>query len=233
MPISSFAFLPQPACMGGIDILFILGVMSFGSVGMLFVFYWPYRMAMNALAAGPLVGKPLALFSAAFLGAIAWCGALWGGMVMLFEISSSLGVGLFLLLGAAGTIGWLIMLIAWLATRKPAPAGTAAPAPKLQVWAQDLLVALVCYGLGLSLLAAFFGLDRGKMDEFLGAALYLFVAGSFGLFVAADLSRRSASAQQPVSRAAIFAGIFTVFPATLPFALLAWYRWRRGLAKTS
>jgi ABC-type Na+ efflux pump permease subunit len=218
--------------MGGIDILFILAVMSFGSVGMLFIFYWPYRLAMNALAQGPLMGKPLALFTTAFLGAVVWCGAIWAGMVTAFEIKNAFGVWMFVLLGAAGTVGWLIMLVAWLAGRKRAvQSEKPPPPPKLQVWAQDLVVAMLCYGAGLALLAQYFGQNRSHMDDFLCWAVYLFIAGSFGLFVAADLCRRTETGQKPAARAGIFVAIFTLFPATLPLALLAWIRWRRGMKR--
>ena len=227
-------------CVSGPEILVILGLMAAGSVGMLFVFYWPYRVAMNALAKGPLMGKPLAYFGAAFFGAIVWVGGLWGGLALAFDIKEKWGVALFLVLGLAGTVGWLVLLVQWLAGRRRTtssePSSTSSPpppTPKLQVWAQDLVVAMLCYGTGLTLISAYYGLDRSQMAAFLAWAVYLFFAGSIGLIAAADVCRRSAAGQEPAPRAAVFALIFALFPATLPVALLAWFRWRRGLSRAA
>ena len=232
----SMALFPPcvPACLGGFDILMILGVITVGAFGMLFFSYWPYRAALNALARGPLAGKPAALFILALLGAALWIAATWGFMVSVMSINERKTMPLFVLLGLAGTIGWFVLLVGYLSGRKrraDVAAEKLSAVPRFQVWFQDLLVALLCYGSGMTILAAAGDFNRSRADEFLPWAVYLFVAGSLGLLIATDVARRSAFCQRPLPRAGFYVAIFALFPLTLPVALLAWWRWRRTLVK--
>jgi len=221
--------------MGGGDILMILAAITVGAFGLLFFSYLPYRAAVNALACGPLMGKPATLFVASLVGGILWLAATWGCMVAVLSANERGFAPLLIVLGLAGCLGWFAMLVAYLAgrRRKKEQVAEKAASPRLQVWIQDLFTALICYGAGLTILAAAGDFNRARADEFLPWAVYLFVAGSLGLLVAADVCRRSPACQRPLPRATLFVGIFTLFPATLPLALIAWWRWRRALVKAS
>lgn len=217
------------ACMGGIDIVVILAALIGGGTGLLFFTYWPYRAAMNNLARGPLFGKPLALFIAAMVGCAVWLGGTW--MIIVAALSLQKGLeGPLIVLGVMGSLGWMVLLAAWLSTRRRREI-PAAPVAPMQVWFQDLIVAVLCYASGLTIVAGFNGFNPARAEEFFPPAIYLLAAGSFGLFVALDLSRRSAWGQEPLKRASIFVGIFTLFPVTLPAAVAAYWRWRRAIRR--
>jgi len=225
--------LPLACGFGGPELALLLLAIPIAGAGLLFFCYWPYKAAIAGLAKGSLMGRPMALFCAAMLGGLAWCACFCAAIVFLLKIPPGGGVFLLVALSLAGGIGWAVMLFAWLFGRKqPMPAMfPQTPKPKLQIWAQDLVVALLCYGTGLSILNLIFeGKDQSHMDTFLSWAFYLLVAGTIGLLISADVCRRSASGQEPVKRGAIFVMVFTLFPLTLPFALIAWQRWRKGLA---
>jgi len=217
------------ACISGGDILVLLAIMAGASIGLLFLTYWPYRWAMNALARGPLFGKPLPLFVAALAGGIAWVAGTWGTASVLFHGGDEMWLAA---IGGIGAITLCGMIIVWLATRKKSDVAAPAPVQPIQVWMQDMIVAVLCYGAGLTLISAFTDFDRNRAEEVLPYALYLMIAGTIGLFVSLDVSRRSPLGQQALPRAGIFISIFTIFPATLPVALLAWWRWRRAITKS-
>ncbi len=219
------------ACCSGLDILLILAAIFFGGTGLLFFTYWPYRAALKHLAAsGRLSGKPFTLFGAAFGGACIWIGGTWLGLAGVLRMTNERSATFWLIavLGIVGSVGWVLLLIMWLATRrrKTQPSETV---PPLQVWFQDLIVAMLCYGAGLTIAGAMNDFNRTRAEEFLPLAIYLLMAGSFGLFVALDIARRSPWGKEGVKRALMFVMIFTVFPVTLPIAMLAYWRWRRAL----
>ncbi|HYG74683.1 MAG TPA: hypothetical protein VEK08_06750 [Planctomycetota bacterium] len=227
-------YLIMPACMSGPDILILLAAITLAPTGLVFLTYWPYRWAMNALACGPLFGKPLALFAAAIGGAVLWIGSVAGITTSVISAGGNGFVAL-AIVGAVGSLCFLVFIIAWLLRpRSQVSAPTNGNAtPPLQVWMQDLIVALLCYGAGLTIISAVNNFDRNRADEVLPYAIYLMVAGTFGLLAALDVSRHSEAGQRALPRAGIFVGIFTLFPVALPVALLAWWRWRRALTRSA
>jgi len=222
------------ACMGGPDILMVLAAVTVGGSGLLFFSYLPYRAAMNALARGPLLGKPATLFAASLAGGVLWLAATWGCLVMVLSVKAVGFAWLVIVLGVAGCLGWFVLLVAyWSGRHSKKKQAAKTSVPRLQVWMQDLFTALLCYGSGLTILAAAGDFNREHAEDFLPWAVYLLVAGTLGMLVAADVCRRSPTCQRPLPRAVLFVGIFTFFTPTLPVALLAWWRWRRALAKAS
>lgn len=216
---------PVLACMGGGDILIVLALILGGGILLQVLAYLPYRWAMNALARGSLFGKPLALFVAS-VGGLFFCSF---GMLIAVGVLMS-GNALQILTGVlsiGGAFSFFALGVGWLKSREPM---TSAKLP-FQVWFQDMIVAMICYGAGLTIIAAAGNFNSGRAEEFLPWAVYLLLAGTCGLFAAVDVSRRSELAQRPGTRAGLFVAIFTVFPLTLPLALLAWWRWRRSLKK--
>jgi len=222
--------LPTLACMSGSAMLVILAIMAFGGLVLFFITLVPYRYALRAIAKSRTDFSPASLFGATLCVTLIWAGALY------------LTVGLFsdsldkqeLAVAFCGSLGSVLMLLFLLLRSNPGKTNekgaiaddTSKP---FQIWAQDLFIALVCYGAGLAILSAVFNYDRSRVYEFLPWAVYVLLAGSMGLLFAIDLCRRQAWTQIPAKRAGVFVAVFTFFPLTLPLAMLAWWRWRRAL----
>ncbi|HYF48465.1 MAG TPA: hypothetical protein VEJ63_03615 [Planctomycetota bacterium] len=220
------------ACCGGVDILLLLFVFVVGGSSLLFFTYLPYRAAMNSLGrSGKLSGQPFTLFGLSFLGSLLWLGGTALGTMALVELDRNAGVAVPLIVALAlmGAIGWRVLLIAWLTSKKPRNRKVETPVPPLQVWFQDLLVAILCYGAGLTIAATFADFNPKRADEFLPIAIYLLAIGTFGGFVSLDIARRSPWGKDPLKRALMFILIFSIFPLTAPLALIAYWRWRRAL----
>lgn len=218
--------IPTLACMGGIDIFLILGIMFLAGVGLFAVSFIPYRFAIRKLAQSETKRGPAALFGATLCITLAWAGILYLLNVSFVAHDNKQQIAI----GFCATLGSLMMLLLLLLKSNPAESGTTSTVTqhgRFQIWAQDLFIALVCYGAGLAILSAVFGYDRSRTDEFLPWAGYILLAGTTGLLFAIDLCRRESWA--PLKRAIVFVVVFTFFPLILPLALLAWWRWRRAL----
>lgn len=220
--------IPTLACMGGPEIFIILGIVFVASIGLFVLSYIPYRYAIRKLAQSDTKRGPAVLFGATLCITLAWAGILYLLNVSFVARDNKQQIAI----GFCATLGSLMMLLLLLLKSNPADAGTTSTVTqrgRFQIWAQDLFIALVCYGAGLAILSAIFGYDRSRTDEFLPWAGYILLAGTTGLLFAIDLCRRETWSQTPLKRAMVFVAVFTFFPLILPLALLAWWRWRRAL----
>ncbi len=227
---------------GPLEIVIILGVMALGSSGLTFFLYWPVKLGVDALAKGPLLGKPLGLFCVALAGAAGMVGlsGLLAGWVQNHDHRHEFDFIGILLASLAGMAGWVYLLARWYSERqnrkreeilRKQRGEAPLPTPRFQVWFQDLWVAMLCYGAGLALSNQWAVSENWHTREFIMLAAYLFGAGVIGLLVSVDICRRSEHGQSSLKRAGIFTGIFTLFPLTLPLAIPAWWVWRRALVK--
>lgn len=169
-----------------------------------------------------------------FLATLGLTLAWWGlpALFVKFLIEDALNTGsLFVFAGAFGITLFLIGLLsdAPQTTLVPNACNAQPSRGPFQLWAQDLLIALLCYGADLALLSVVFDSYRFRVEELAGWPLYVLISGACGLLFAVDLCRRQNWSQTPAKRAAVFVAIFTLFPLTLPLALMAWWRWRRLL----
>jgi len=215
--------------MGGTEILIILGIMFVGGLSLLALSYIPYRYAVRKLAQSSTPRSPARLFAATLCMTLIWASVL-ALLNFLFLDHDSKGQ---VLMGFCATLGSLVFLLFLLLKSAPgASSGSISGVRErgaFQIWAQDLFIALLCYGAGLAILSALFQYDRTRAYEFLPWAAYVFLAGAVGFLFAVDFCRRQDWTQMPLKRATVFIAVFTFFPLILPLALLAWWRWRRAL----
>lgn len=223
--------MPVLACVSGFQILIMLGVMLIGGLVLFAVSLIPYRHATRALAGPDKHLSPAQVFAATAALTLLWAGSLVGIVALLVhQLTTTSGV---LICGAAGAILLMGLLVFNANAERPKIAHDArnarAQRGPFQIWAQDLFIALVCYGAGLAIVSKLFGPDASRISEFLPWAIYVLFAGTLGLIFAVDFCRRETGTQAASKRALVFVVVFTLFPVTLPLALMAWWRWRRTL----
>jgi hypothetical protein len=183
---------------------------------------------LNNLASGPLWGKPLTLFTVAFaVPAVlfATCSyALAARLQFLDHLLLTINVVL-----VAGVLGSLAYVWRNEPVNSPLPAVDAAPLR--QIWFQDLIIAMICYAIGLTILWNLPALHAHESQRFFVWMLYVFGVGSGGLLLSLDLCRRSALGTGALPRAVVFTSIFTIMPVLWPVALFAYSSWRKALAR--
>jgi len=223
------------ACVDPIQILLMLGIVFVGTPILFAASLIPYRKVLKALAKSDTHYSPAVLFGATLGVTLLWAGVL-ATIVAIFAKNLDRGGYGVLYCGAFGSAVLLMYLQANSGSTKknrdfPAVARNVQPQRgPFQVWAQDLFIALVCYGVGLLILSKVMGPDTRHMDDFVRWAMYVLLAGTIGLLFAADFCRSQEWTQLPQKRAMIFVSVFTIFPLILPLGVMAWWRWRRALS---
>lgn len=193
----------------------------------------------EGLARGAYFGRPVALFGIGIGGAMLPAVLVLKGVVpgLIIECPTARLLMAMSVAILGGT--WALMVLNWSRNRlqetpESFPIENTLGALRLQLWFQDLLIAALCFGFGAALVTSIFkDINQQTPHLMLQVLLYLFIAGSFGMFVAADVSRRSAFGQNAPMRAGIFVTIFFLFPLCLPLAAVAWWLWRGALKKSA
>lgn len=222
------------ACVDPIQILLMLGIMFIGGPMLFAASLIPYRKAVKALARSKTHHSPAVLFGATLGLTLLWAGVL-AMIVAIFANNLDNDGYAVLLCGLFGSVMLLSVLLTQLdqPEKHEFPVGSRNVQPQrgpFQIWAQDLFIALLCYGAGLAILSKVIGPDTRHMDDFVRWAMYVLLAGTIGLLFAVDFCRRQEWTQLPQKRAMIFVSVFTIFPLILPLAVMAWWRWRRALS---
>lgn len=216
--------------MGTDALLYIACLAILGGVALLAGSIIPYFKLTRKLARLETRYDAAVLFLATLSLTLVW----WGLPALFIRCAAEQALNAGALIAFAGVFGVALILIGLLSdapkTALLENAGDIQPERgPFQIWTQDLIIAVLCYGAGLALLHVVFGSYHIRVDGLLGWPLYMFIASASGLFFAADLCRRQTWGQTPTKRAAVFVAVFVVFQLTLPLALLAWWRWRRVL----
>jgi hypothetical protein len=185
---------------------------------------------LSHLASGPLWGKPLTLFTVA-VGVPALLFAICSYVLAVHLKSSTFVDHLLLTLNVvlvSAVLGSLVYV--W----RNEPVNASEPAvdtpPVRQIWFQDLIIAMICYAIGLTILWNIPVLHANESRRFFILIFYVFGVGTGGLFMALELCRRSALGASALPRAAVFTAIFTIMPMLWPVACFAYSSWRNALA---
>jgi hypothetical protein len=96
----------------------------------------------------------------------------------------------------------------------------------LQFWFQDLLIAAICFAVGLLMLNL--ELDRPQdMMVFAPWAAGLLCVGTLGLYIGVDVATDSRWAHQSIPRGIFFIVIFTAMPLFFIPTVIGWRIWKR------
>ena len=192
--------------------------------GALVLTWWLFRACLIADIGGNLRDSPMRQFGVALLGAGIWlavtCIATFYLAFYFPGVDFSVGAS-----ALAGTgIVWLVRrVLRWLHPSKVIMRENLRSTRRLQFSCQDLVVAALCYGLGMTLVASSGEWDR---SELLLWCVVLIPTQLVALIALADVRRWLARPEAPASRIAASCCAHLFFLALVPAAVAGWLMWR-------
>ncbi len=209
-------------------VLGLLLVLGFWS-GLVFFNYIYLRSKLETLAKESHQEKPVSLYYSA-LGRVLVSLFVTFFILLFLLLIPGLNLLLILLAAVVGFCGWVVLGIqAYTQRSQYRKFLVAHPLPNLQMWMQDMYLAVFFFGICMALL---FGFKRNVSAEpeivYLWS-LYLILAQGFSFYSAMDVCRRSVALKEPVYRAWFLLSILLYGTFLLIPAWMAWRAWRRAL----